>query len=242
MNRFYNFAGYDAIMVANYDIDDIDLHIISYLLLMQTFDKTEKVEKDGNIYVWLKYEKILEDNPSIKIQRRGLETRTSNLKKKGLIDIISKCIENSKIKKTYFRVTDEARNMMFTHCNSEVIIQEKKQPETKALALVEEENSEIVEQWELDFQKFYKAYPKKQDKQNVIKWFKKNKPSQKLMDQIMAALEKFKKTKQWQENKGQFIPMPSTWLNNKRWEDEIVAGKSELEQFLENNSGIDEVF
>ena len=37
----------------------------------------------------------------------------------------------------------------------------------------------------------------------------------------MEGLERYKKTKQWQENAGRFVPHPTTWLNQERWEDEI---------------------
>ena len=38
---------------------------------------------------------------------------------------------------------------------------------------------------------------------------------------MLAAIEKQKQSAQWQDNGGQFIPHPSTWLNQRRWEDEL---------------------
>lgn len=69
------------------------------------------------------------------------------------------------------------------------------------------------------FEKFYQAYPKHLKKAEVEKWFYKNKPDETLFKTMMTQLEKFKKTKEW--NQTQYIPYPSTWLNQKRWEDEI---------------------
>lgn len=69
------------------------------------------------------------------------------------------------------------------------------------------------------FEEFYKNYPKKLKKAEVEKWFKKNNPDDELFKTIMTQLEKFKKSKEWKEQ--QYIPYPSTWLNQKRWEDEI---------------------
>lgn len=69
------------------------------------------------------------------------------------------------------------------------------------------------------FETFYKAYPRKIGKVNVEKWFKKNKPDEELMNKILVSLEEHKKLKQWQDK--QFIPYPATWLNQKRWEDEL---------------------
>jgi hypothetical protein len=36
---------------------------------------------------------------------------------------------------------------------------------------------------------------------------------------LLKILEDHKKTKQWQDI--QYIPMPTTWINRHRWEDEI---------------------
>lgn len=69
------------------------------------------------------------------------------------------------------------------------------------------------------FETFYKAYPRKVGKANVEKWFNKNKPDEELMNKILTSLEEHKKLKQWQDK--QFIPHPYTWLNQKRWEDDL---------------------
>jgi len=72
-----------------------------------------------------------------------------------------------------------------------------------------------------DFESFWVAYPKKQGKSACKKkWLAMN-PNQELTEMIMKSVEMFKETEQWQKNGGQFIPMPSTWLNQKRWEDEL---------------------
>ena len=76
--------------------------------------------------------------------------------------------------------------------------------------------------WEEQFEEFYKKYPKKVKKQDVKKWFKKNKPSSELFSSMMSSLEQFRGSKDWLKEKGQYIPYPSTWLNQKRWEDEAV--------------------
>lgn len=69
------------------------------------------------------------------------------------------------------------------------------------------------------FEEFYQAYPKHLKKAEVEKWFYKNKPDETLFKTIMTQLEKFKDSKEWKQT--QYIPYPSTWLNQKRWEDEI---------------------
>ncbi|MBD5112146.1 MAG: hypothetical protein HDT42_06355 [Ruminococcaceae bacterium] len=71
------------------------------------------------------------------------------------------------------------------------------------------------------FEKFWAAYPKKTAKQNALKcWIKLN-PNEELTAKILASLEQQKRSVQWTKDNGQFIPYPATWLNGKRWEDEL---------------------
>lgn len=73
-------------------------------------------------------------------------------------------------------------------------------------------------QREAEFEVFWKAYPKKKDKAKARKSFFKVKTP---LTTLLAALEAQKRTEQWQKDNGQFIPLPTTWLNGERWEDEV---------------------
>lgn len=72
------------------------------------------------------------------------------------------------------------------------------------------------------FQQFWDAYPRKEDKGKARKAWKTHNCAP-LVDLILATVERYKKTDQWQKDAGQFIPHPTTWLNGKRWEDEPAA-------------------
>lgn len=88
--------------------------------------------------------------------------------------------------------------------------------------------------WKKQFEKFYSQYPKKVKKQNVRKWFEKNRPDDELFLSMLKSLDLFKKSNEWTENKGQFIPYPSTWLNQRRWEDEgLTAEKTDIVEYKE---------
>lgn len=39
---------------------------------------------------------------------------------------------------------------------------------------------------------------------------------------MMSSLEQFRGSKDWLKDNGQYIPYPSTWLNQRRWEDEDI--------------------
>lgn len=88
--------------------------------------------------------------------------------------------------------------------------------------------------WEKQFEKFYSQYPKKTKKQNVRKWFEKNRPDDELFLTMLKSLDLFKKSNEWTKNKGQFIPYPSTWLNQRRWEDEgLTVEKTDIVEYKE---------
>ena len=43
-----------------------------------------------------------------------------------------------------------------------------------------------------------------------------------LMVHILAAVAAQKRTEQWQREGGRFVPMAATWINQRRWEDEVA--------------------
>lgn len=73
------------------------------------------------------------------------------------------------------------------------------------------------------FEKFWSAYPNKKSKKNSLKAFKKINPDLETFKKMIEALEKQRQAIQWQKDSGQFIPLPSTWLNGERWTDEVSA-------------------
>ena len=71
-----------------------------------------------------------------------------------------------------------------------------------------------------DFQKFWDAYPKKDGKKDAITaWAKVKEP----IETILLAIEKRRNTDGWTKSNGQFVPLPATWLNGKRWEDQLAS-------------------
>lgn len=80
-----------------------------------------------------------------------------------------------------------------------------------------------------DFDTFWTAYPKKVDKKKAQAAFEKINPDGELMNTMLSSLAAWKKSAQWTKDGGQFIPNPTTWLNGRRWEDEVpkagAAGK-----------------
>lgn len=71
------------------------------------------------------------------------------------------------------------------------------------------------------FDQFWEAYPKKVGKVDARKAWKKAKITGEIFDKIMTAIKDAKASEQWQRENGRFIPNPSTWINQGRWDDEL---------------------
>lgn len=74
------------------------------------------------------------------------------------------------------------------------------------------------------FEIFWEAYPKKKSKGQAEKEWLKIKPSEQLLADILATIERAKTSEDWMKEGGRYIPYPATWLNAKGWEDEFLQG------------------
>jgi hypothetical protein len=74
------------------------------------------------------------------------------------------------------------------------------------------------------FDEFWVSYPNKKAKKKAEQSWSKLKMTEELFKVIMSGLEKAKSSPQWKKDDGQFIPHPTTWLNQERWNDEVSVG------------------
>lgn len=78
------------------------------------------------------------------------------------------------------------------------------------------------------FDTFWELYPNKKSKKKAVdawsKLFKNVGGEQRgdLYDKIIAGLMLSRASQQWQKDGGQFVPHPTTWLNQERWNDEVA--------------------
>ena len=80
--------------------------------------------------------------------------------------------------------------------------------------------------YSVDFESFWADYPNKIGKQAAwIAWQKQKAP---IID-CMVALAWQRKTQQWTNEGGKYIPHPTTWLNQRRWLDESPHKTNENE-------------
>ena len=73
-----------------------------------------------------------------------------------------------------------------------------------------------------DFEKFWKEYPRHDAKQDAYKSFTKA-IKETTFDTLIQSIRAFKNTESWQRDNGKYIPYASTWLNGKRWLDNLVT-------------------
>lgn len=90
------------------------------------------------------------------------------------------------------------------------------------------ENSEIevLDQKEMWFESFWKIYPKHQDKKKAKQKFLKLCTDEKKYQEIMDGLRNVLPV--WAKKDTKYIPMPTTWLNGERWNDEVDLHMEEL--------------
>jgi hypothetical protein len=71
------------------------------------------------------------------------------------------------------------------------------------------------------FSDFYSAYPKHVARNEAAKAFRKQSLTPAELPMLLAAIAAQKSQPDWLKDDGQFIPHPATWLNGRRWLDEV---------------------
>ena len=129
--------------------------------------------------------------------------------------------------------------------NAPVIQSNPIQSNTNPIQSESESNGTSANELNERFERFWKAYPRKESKPKARTAFEKIKTDEELLRKMLDSIERWKKTDQWQEDGGRYIPHPSTWLNQGRWMDEgidesiiIDRPKSRVAQELEESYDI----
>ena len=73
------------------------------------------------------------------------------------------------------------------------------------------------------FDQFWRAYPRRQAKGEAERWWQRAKPNAEKAGEMIAAIGRQLQGRDWQKEGGRFIPLPATWLNQRRWEDETTG-------------------
>jgi hypothetical protein len=104
--------------------------------------------------------------------------------------------------------------------------EEEEEPteEEKADELFGEGGGLVQETNDNGFETFWAVYPKKAGKVPAKKSFAKAIKKRPLAE-MLADLDRFKRSDQWRRDGGQYIPHAATWLNQERWNDELTTNR-----------------
>jgi len=75
----------------------------------------------------------------------------------------------------------------------------------------------------IDFELFWNIYPRRTDKTKAKAAWLRLKPDDSLLTKISSNISARISAGEWAEGRINFIPHPTTYLNNKRWEDEVIS-------------------
>ena len=104
----------------------------------------------------------------------------------------------------------------------EIELEKKKKAKTEATPLPANagEVGQVLTYEEQAFNEFWSIYPKKVNKKGAFKSFKAIKNLKTELPLILDAVQRFKVSKAWQKENGQYIPYPQTFINQERWKDQ----------------------
>jgi len=81
------------------------------------------------------------------------------------------------------------------------------------------------------FDRFWSAYPKRVGKGAAEKAFRAIDPDERLLATMIEATKRQAASDDWQRDEGRYRPHPATWLNQRRWEDEVEDAADPFEAF-----------
>ena len=104
----------------------------------------------------------------------------------------------------------------------QTVSEKEKEGEKEKEKEIEIENENDKEQTAIkegrSFTLFWESYPNKVDREDAWEAWKTLNPDAKTVQEINAGLDSWKKSGQWADEGGRYIPSAAKWLAKKRWE------------------------
>lgn len=204
--------GFSQEQMIKYELDYSDINILDYIIFAVNNDNMiSYIDENNKKYIWLLNGKILEDLPTLYIGERHLIRKLDNLIEKGFIEKIIK--GSGAKKKTYYKITQKTLNMRYgvsTDSEDVLVANDKVEKEIK--------NPKVEEM----FKTFWEIYPRKSDKKKAYICFAKIKNLEDEFENIIKGLNKQREIWVSEKTKINYIPLPTTWLNGERWNDDFI--------------------
>lgn len=99
-------------------------------------------------------------------------------------------------------------------------------PETGEKAQGKGQRRKLSASQQRQFALFWEAYPKKQGKCAAEDAWRALNPSDQLTRKMLDSLEQARRSAQWQNEGGRYIPHPANWLERRQWEDVFPPDRS----------------
>lgn len=113
--------------------------------------------------------------------------------------------------------------------NENSVTTKSQNPSESVSASASESKKEVEDRFDL----FWSAYPKKVAKKKAQQIWMRLKPSEDLTKRIIADVEARAKTDSWKKEKRKYVPHPTTYLNQERWEDEDAEDDTVSKKYRE---------
>lgn len=164
---------------------------------------------------WPAYERLAED---CECSKRTVMRALQKLEELGLVERISRFAKGMQQSNQYritIGVTDCHSGVSESHPGGDT--ESPKPPNETPIVFIEPDEA---------FERFWKAYPRKTDKSKGKKAFHKHVKDEQTLGVILANIEARLGAGDWRRDRARFIPHPTTYLNNKRWEDEVIPDEN----------------
>lgn len=212
-------------------LDLIDGAILDFLIFFHN-SKSKKIDqkrKEG--WTWVNYGELMKQMPMLGIKSRGAITpRIRKLEEEKFI--VTKKIG----RKIYFKTLPRT-DRLFISMNSIVHEDERYRSSRRTNKVYKDkDNKDKDRDSSKKFEKFWSKYPKKEAKAKAKRiWKRKNIGDN--LEEILEFIKNAKKTERWNEG---YIPMPTTFLNQKRWQDDLSSyGKIKKKPYYRGDPVVD---
>lgn len=238
-------------------LDLIDCAILDWLT---AFCNSTNVQinkfRDDNGFTWVSYSILMKDMPLLRIKSKGaLSKRINSIKNAGFIDTYVKNGDRLYVKLlplvdtlVFSTVHENERNrslketVPFAIENATVRLNEptiihNHNTRTIDNIISKADDDIVIEpvefQYDPLFLAFWSAYPKKVGKGQAYAAWRKIRPrvSKVTADMITASVQSHIDSQQWKNENGKYIPNPATYLNQRRWEDELSSKSSVMSKY-----------
>jgi hypothetical protein len=235
----YTIEGFDQLRMVELGMDGTDAIILRWFIDFYFSGKMKKVEYEKETYVWVSFKDCLEDIPIIQIKNKEVLSRRfkklvdcglmkSYLCKNGGIWTCFKIVEDQYSTLIEKRVStqksigidsdDDQIDSKVDRVSTQKSIGIDSKVDTKNPSINHSTKNHSTNSSPL-FDRFWKEYPKKVQKQDAIKAFTTLIKNKEPVEEIIKATINYNNHCRDKHTEEQFVKFPATFLRNDRWRD-----------------------